>query len=153
MKKKIPHFWLFNNIIISLISLSFLLWAFFAFRIDFRLKGDSSFILDLADSYHEPGYIAQRCNLFSCQDLNSAIKVRNNIEPGKIGTFTIIYELNNQNKQYTLKRLVEVKESEAPQIELSGATEIKVMWNQASRPMIIMMAILPIKLKLVKRVI
>ena len=124
MKKKNQGFLIFCDILIILISLSFILWAFFAFQMEFKLKGDKSYTLDLADSYQEAGFIAQRCNLFFCQNLKATVQVENNIEPGKIGTFTINYALNNQNRQYILKRQVEITEKEAPQIELSGATEI-----------------------------
>ncbi len=91
-----------------------------------KLNGDSTIEISYFDTYQELGATAQ----FLGRDLTKKIKITENVDPNKIGTYQIVYSLKDGIFQIKKERTVKVVDKKAPVIELEGEEEYNVCPNE-----------------------
>lgn len=90
------------------------------------LNGKKEIVLNLNDEYVEEGAFTK--NTF--QKLKYKIKISNNIDNKKTGTYEVIYQISYHGKKITNKRKVIIKDKVAPIIELTGDENINICPNK-----------------------
>lgn len=112
MKEKINFMiWIYTIILVSLISILIIFM-----QPSITLKGDEVVEIEYGDEYIEPGYIGT----FILKEYTKKIKVKNNINLDKLGTYEVKYYLNINNFKTTKTRIVKIIDTEKPKIELIG---------------------------------
>lgn len=74
-------------------------------------------ILNLNDTYEEPGYHAHRVYL----DMTNKVVIENNINTKKIGTYKVIYKIHYNGQAYQKIRYVSVLDQTPPTLTLKGS--------------------------------
>ncbi len=82
----------------------------------FKLIGENKVTIDVNSEYHDDSVEAKAHN----KDLINKVKIDNNLDNNKIGVYDIVYTLKYHNKEYTLKRQIEVVDKQIPSITLKG---------------------------------
>lgn len=98
----------FGVIVFVLILLTYLFVPFF------KLKGEKEITLEVNNKYIEQGYLTNR----------KILKVSNNIDMSKIGTYYVSYKYKDHNKEKEKIRIVNVVDKTPPELTLEG--EIKI---------------------------
>ena len=91
-------------------------------KLVFQLKGEQHIILGLEDEYIEKGYIANSMQW----DLGDRVSVEGNLNTHIVGSYCIEYKMSFLNREYSLKRTVDVIDAIAPTITLNGDSEIRL---------------------------
>ena len=90
------------------------------------LKGNNPLYLVKGSKYNEPGYTAtDKCD----GDLTSNVKVTNNINSSKTGSYTVTYTLTNNNKTVTKKRTVKVITNTSYNVPATGSKIIYLTFD------------------------
>lgn len=125
MKKK--KYLILISTFILLITL-FLLWKFFISEYytntNIKLIGKDTVSINYKDTYKEQGYIATIDN----KKVNNKVKIENNINYKKIGTYEIKYTITNnkgKNKK-TIVRKINIIDNIPPTISLIGDSTITI---------------------------
>jgi len=95
----------------------------------FKLKGEELVVVNLGENeYKEEGVIAR---LFG-RDISKKVKIKNNINYKKIGTYDIIYRLkiNELNVDKTIVRKVKIVDKIPPELTINSEPEIYVNLNE-----------------------
>lgn len=87
---------------------------FFMPRID--LKGKNFVQINYKEKYIEPGYKAAYLD----RDITDKVSVKGKVNSNKLGKYTITYVVKEKFLKKEIKRIVEVKDKSAPNIELVG---------------------------------
>ena len=95
-------------------------------NINFKLNGNNNIKIDLYTNYIDEGYDAF---LFK-KSIKNKVKVINQLDINKIGTYKIIYNLSYLGKNLSLERTIEVIDNEIPIIKLNGKDEIILYINE-----------------------
>ena len=106
-----------GNILSSIIFLIFV--CLFILVPKVKLKGPKEMILDVGSTYHEKGLLVSSLNA----NLSNKIKITNEVDTSKIGTYKVNYEIRNGIFHQTLFRYITVKDIRGPKIELKGSKE------------------------------
>ena len=106
---------LFNIIFHGIFILFVFLTSLYACT--FMLLGKSKVTVAYGDEYKDSGYIAN----FLSISLNKYVKVKNNVDSSKLGSYKVVYELPFKK----IEREVEVVDDLAPSIELVGSDIIE----------------------------
>lgn len=108
------------NIIMSILSLVGVCSLIVIFVINqnivFKLNGEDSYTVDVNSVYMDEGATAY---IFR-NNLSKKIKVKNNVNYNKVGTYNINYYLTYVGKIYMLTRTINVVDNIVPEIKLSG---------------------------------
>ena len=80
------------------------------------LTGEDYLTISVNDKYRDDGATAKVHN----KDLTGSITMENKLDISKIGKYDILYNLKYHNKEYTVKREVEVVDKEVPSIAITG---------------------------------
>ena len=80
------------------------------------LKGDKEIELNYNEEYVEPGYTA----LFILKDKTKDVKITNNIDNTKVGSYEVAYTITIGKFKLVEKRIVNIVDKEKPIIELIG---------------------------------
>ena len=86
-----------------------------------EIKGDKVININVFDKYEDDGYKIIHPN---SKELEKQVKVSNNVDNNKIGTYTIKYSLKYYNSNINISRTVNVVDNINPIIELKGDSEI-----------------------------
>ena len=95
----------------------------------FKLKGEELVVVNLGENeYKEEGVIAR---LFG-RDISKKVKIKNNINYKKIGTYDISYRLkiNELNVDKTIVRKVKIVDKIPPELTINSEPEIYVNLNE-----------------------
>lgn len=113
-------------IIVSIIIFLILMSLFFGcFLLSLKLKGDN-ITLNVFEKYKEPGFNAK----FIGNNISNKVKIENNINNKKIGTYKVIYKINMLIFIKKKIRIVEVLDKEKPIITLKGNKNIEICPNK-----------------------
>lgn len=90
---------------------------------DIKIKGEEKVSIFLNEEYQDPGYVATLGN----KDITSDVKVFGTVDTSKIGDHIITYSVTNSKgfREQTVNRIVKVKDTEGPKIELKGDSPYK----------------------------
>ena len=108
-------------IIISLIALLLIALLTIVFKNPIKLN-KGNIILEYKGKYTEPGFTAKKLG----KNLKNKVKISNNINNKKLGTYKVIYRLKYNNINYKKIRKVIVKDTKKPSITLEGKKETDV---------------------------
>ena len=108
-------------IIISLIALLLITLLTIIFKNPIKLN-KGNIILEYKETYKEPGFTAKKLG----KNLKNKVKISNNINNKKLGTYKVIYRLKYNNINYKKIRKVIVKDTKKPSITLEGKKETDV---------------------------
>ena len=87
----------------------------------FKLKGNN-ITLKYGQDYKEPGYTVTKFG----KDYSKKVKIKDKINPKKLGTYEIIYELKLHGITYKQIRKVTITDKEKPKITLNGNQNITI---------------------------
>ncbi len=90
----------------------------------FKLKGNN-ITLKYGQDYKEPGYTVTKFG----KDYSKKVKIKDKINPKKLGTYEIIYELKLHGITYKQIRKVTITDKEKPKITLNGNQNITICPN------------------------
>ncbi len=90
--------------------------------IEFKLIGDKEVTLEVFSSYEERGTKAT----FRDDNITGKVKVKGNIDTSKVGSYTLEYEVEYKNKKSSLKRTINIVDTELPTINLIGETKYSI---------------------------
>ena len=84
-----------------------------------KLKGSKSIVVEYETSYKEKGFTAKHFG----KDITSKVKVKDNINPSKIGKYEVIYSVKNKGLSKEVIRNVSIVDTKKPKmnIDLSDA--------------------------------
>ncbi len=116
--------WLFALAIILLIT-DFLIVLVSNIIPQITLK-DGNIILNLGDTFEEPGYYASR----AYYDMTKQVLIEDNINTNKIGSYKVTYTIYYQGQAYQKIRYVTVLDQTPPTITLKGNTTVTVCPNK-----------------------
>lgn len=85
-----------------------------------ELIGASSMAINMNETYHDPG----AKSVFRFMDNSSHIIVENKVNTQKLGTYQVIYRLDNADKQ--IVRNVVVTDNKSPDLRLKGEASMKL---------------------------
>ena len=85
-------------------------------NVTFELKGEDTITLEINSRYEDDGYVAK---VFK-NDLSTHVKVKNNVDYSKEGTYNINYYLTYVGKIYMLSRTVNVVDTENSEVKLNN---------------------------------
>ena len=108
-------------IIISIITLLLITMLVIIFKNPIKLN-KGNIILEYKEKYKEPGFTAQKLG----KNLKNKVKISNNINNKKLGTYKVTYKLKCNNINYKKERKVIVKDTKKPTITLEGKKETDV---------------------------
>ena len=108
---------LLGGIILSLVLLVVIIANVFMTSLSIDIKGKKTLTLEVGSKYEEMGAKAYIGNLFSKKELD--VQVKGDVDTSKIGTYTITYETNSNQKKKESKRIVKVVDTEKPKITLN----------------------------------
>ena len=114
-----------NLIIITGFILIMLTIILIAIKPKIYLNGEDIVTLNLNEEYKEQG--ASSYILY--KNVSNKIKIKNNINNQKIGSYYVTYEIKYLNRTFSIKRKVEVVDTEKPVITLKGSTNLKLCPN------------------------
>ena len=88
------------------------------------LNGEPEMVIEFGDGFQEPGFTAAD----DCDgDLTAAVSVSGTVDAGVIGTYLLEYSVTDRAGNATsLKRLVTVMDTAAPELVLAGADTVTV---------------------------
>lgn len=89
------------------------------------LNGEQTINIELNSSYSDNGASAK----YGSKNISDKIQTTNNVDTSKVGKYEITYTTNYKNKTATATRTVNVIDSEAPVLTLSGKEEINIEQN------------------------
>lgn len=98
--------------VVLLVILGFILGSNFI-----NLKGNEEVVVSVGNSYLEPGYGGI---------LKDSVVVDDNINPRKIGKYKVKYKIKGLGSLFQKTRIIEVKDEEAPVINLKGEENISI---------------------------
>ena len=108
-------------IIISITVILLVAFLFIIFKNPIKLnKGNIT--LNYKEEYKEPGFTAKKFG----KNLKNKVKISNNINNKKLGTYKVTYKLKYNNINYKKERKVLVKDTKKPTITLEGKKETDV---------------------------
>ncbi len=112
------------GVVLSIISIA-AISCYLCVKPKISLKGSEKIKLHLNDKYIEEGASVSLLNL----DMGDNYSIKGNVDTSKVGTYTIYYESNIKylKDKASTKRIVEVIDSSAPEVILSGSEEITLM--------------------------
>ena len=113
------------NNIISIIVLVLLIALFVVLHLltpKITLIGEHEIEIPYNGNYLEEGAKAK----FFKDDISSKIKITNNIDTSKIGTYEVVYKIEHNNYKIEKTRTVKVVDKVSPIITLEGDTEVKI---------------------------
>ena len=93
--------------------------------INLALNGESNITINLNDEYYDQGVTAT----FRDENISNLVKVENNLDNTKVGSFEIIYKINYKEKSKELKRTINVIDNITPVITLKGKGEVTIYLN------------------------
>ena len=111
MKSKISKILLFSGIIVFVIGIILTITS-----LKLELVGNKIVTINIGEEYQENGVNASYYNL----DLKNKVKIRNNIDYNKIGTYYIEYSIDYKGLKKSLKRTIEIVDNTKPEIILEG---------------------------------
>lgn len=110
-------------IIISFVAIALVVGCCFLFFIpNVSLLGERIITIRLNEEYKEPGVTIK----YQGKDISSEVKIDNNIDLEKIGTYEVIYSIKKGPFLIEKTRTVKVIDDIAPIIELDGEQEITI---------------------------
>lgn len=115
--------------LISIISLIILIIIFIILHLitpKINLKGSSEIEIPYGNPYIEEGATANYFN----KDLTSKIKITNNINTEKIGTYKVVYTVEHSFYKIKSTRIIRVVDKIKPTITLEGEKEVEVCPNK-----------------------
>ena len=108
-------------IIVSLITILFITFLIILFHNPIKLnKGNIT--IEYNEKYKEPGFEAKKLG----KNLKNKVKVTNNINYKKLGTYKVTYKLKYNNINYKKERKITIKDTKKPTIILTGKKETDV---------------------------
>jgi len=90
--------------------------------IEFKLIGDKEVTLEVFSSYKEKGTKAT----FRDGNITDKVKVKGNVDTDKVGSYTLEYKVQYKNKKSSLKRTINVVDTELPTINLIGEAKYSI---------------------------
>lgn len=115
------------SLLLTFISITSITLAvvFVALKPSINLIGDKTIKLKLNEEYKEIGYTSKYFN----EDLTSKVKVTNNIDTSKVGSYSVTYKVKSSKSflTTTVSRNIIVVDDEKPVITLEGK-EITIMY-------------------------
>ena len=108
-------------IIISAIIFLLIIMLTILFKNPIKLNKENIF-LEYKEKYKEPGFTAKKLG----KNLKNKVKVSNNINNKKIGTYKVTYKLNYNHIEYKKERIVTVRDTKKPTITLIGKKDTDV---------------------------
>lgn len=115
---------------IIIVVIGFILYAIYGlmlyfgvFAPRFVLKGDSHIVIEAKQEYIDEGVKA----VYRGKDLSDEVTINNHVDIHKVGTYEVEYSWDKYQKRIT--RIVEVKDTKAPNIELKGEAKVRVFEN------------------------
>lgn len=110
------------------VSLFMLLLILFIYGTTVRivLNGSSREVIEVGSTYHEKGV---KVKVFF-KEIKPKIKTKNKVNTQKLGEYKITYEVLYKKRKFTKTRTVEVIDTKAPTIELTGKDKVSVCKNQ-----------------------
>lgn len=121
-------------IIISIISfillLSLIVGGYFLYiningeskYLNIKLNGKKEIKINFGEEYKDEGAKASYKN----KDITKDIKVKNNLDLKKIGSYTYTYEIKYKNQKKKIERNVKVVDEVSPELKLNGDSEVVV---------------------------
>lgn len=109
-------------IVVSLFILFIISILLLKFTFIFELKGKDTITLNYNEIYQENGY---KTSILG-KNMDNKVKVTNNIEDGKIGDYSVNYELKLGFFNFKKTRVVNVVDNIKPEITLEGEFDIKM---------------------------
>ncbi len=116
-RRRIPTIWpvlgvlvLFALLVIGIVSIA----STSKETLSLTLKGESTVTLEFGSGYLEAGYKA----LYGQADMTTAVTSTGNVNPDKLGTYTITYTVQHDGQIATAQRTVRVVDTEKPTITL-----------------------------------
>jgi len=112
------------GVVVSIISVA-AISCYLCIKPKISLKGSEKITLHLNDKYIEEGASVSLINL----DMGDNYNIKGNVDTSKVGTYTIYYESNIKylREKSSIKRIVEIVDSSAPEVILTGSEEITLM--------------------------
>ena len=101
-------------IVILVLVILFLVYEMFILP-QINLKGKTTTIVKYEGKYEEKGYTAK----YLGKDITKEVKVSGKVNPKKLGTYKITYEVGNGLLKRKVVRNVEVRDLEKPKLEVS----------------------------------
>ncbi|MBO4601163.1 MAG: DUF5011 domain-containing protein [Bacilli bacterium] len=90
--------------------------------IKLSLIGNENITIEFGDTYTDEGAKAS----FRDKDISKSIKVTNNINYEKIGTYKITYTISTKKKSKDKKRIINIVDTVKPEIKLKGNSVVTV---------------------------
>jgi len=87
-----------------------------------KLNGKKEITINYNDNYKDKGATAS----YKSKDLTKRIKVKNNLNLEKIGTYSYTYTIKYKRQTKSIERKVIIVDKEAPVLELNGKEEITI---------------------------
>ena len=87
-----------------------------------ELNGKKEVTINYKEEYEDLGAKAS----YKSKDLTKDIKVDNNLDLEKVGTYTYIYKIKYKKQSKEIKRTIKVVDLERPEITLNGEKEISI---------------------------
>lgn len=88
----------------------------------FSLNGEEEILCEIYKEYTDPGVTVRVGN----RDLTDKLTVSNEVNTDVIGAYKVCYSLEYKNKIYSIERLVNVIDTEKPELTLVGEAEINI---------------------------
>ena len=117
-RRKNRNLIILGGITLAVVLLAVIMANIFMTSLSIDIKGKKTITLEVGSKYEEMGAKAYIGNLFSKKELE--VQVKGDVDTSKIGTYTITYETNNNQKKKESKRIVKVVDTEKPTITLNS---------------------------------
>lgn len=112
------------GVVVLLLSVIYaLMLSFGMFSPRLVLKGDEQVVVEAGSTYEDAGVKA----IYRGKNVTDDVEVTSNVDTSTLGTYEVVYSWKKYDKE--VMRIVEVKDTIAPTIELSGDTTIRVFEN------------------------
>lgn len=109
-------------IVVSLFVLFIILMLLLKFTFIFELKGNDTITLNYNEEYSEKGY---KVSILG-NNMNDSVKVSDNIKKGKLGDYSVNYELKLGFLKFKKTRVIKIIDNVKPGIVLDGDIELKM---------------------------
>ncbi len=127
MKKKIWIPLVIAGGVVLLAGAAMLLLWLNKFHIDITVKGEAEITQEYGGAYADAGAEAfYRGEIFMKKGKALEVNVENPVDPGKVGTYTVLYKASRGRHTATATRTVKIVDTQAPALTLQGGAEMSV---------------------------
>ncbi len=127
MKKKIWIPLVAAGGVLLLVGAALLLLWLNKFHIDLTLKGEAEITQEYGGAYADAGAEAFfRGELFMKEGKALKVTTENPVDPGKVGSYTVLYKAEKGKHTATATRTVKIVDTQAPTLTLQGEVEMRV---------------------------